>query len=394
MLPVPTAEVNQPYYPHSVNGLPLWGEEAEHYDYPLFDSDPCQCSKCLDRSDWWALYRVLTDGKFQFEVSESKQNSFTHRTSRDLARWEFFHPTLKMCQCIVVDIDRATGRDEILELLPLELAPSALIQTRKGWQAFWAIEAVWLPGNSANVGLLKHVGYTLRKVLAGDPAVDPIQPYKVRNPLYAGVRAVEYVAPGQRRNLGVMRDLLRGIAGLSEQYRAHEREHKSTMRLFADCEADFADLTHHRNEAVFRLVLKAARKGMSGQELDNYAVELAGRCNPPLPVQETHGMARRCEGYAQSFTARFGGEGMDKTEISPEARQWLSEIGAKGGSRKTIKQKEALAKGSRAGNAVKSAQAIGRKAQIRALKEAGYNNTQIAQKMGLSRRTVIRALAV
>lgn len=82
-------------------------------------------------------------------------------------------------------------------------------------------------------------------------------------------------------------------------------------------------------------------------------------------------------------------------EPAPEVvRESIAEIGRKGGSRRTEAQNEALARGRIAGNVVKSAQAIGRRAQIHALKESGYNNTQIAQKMGISRRKVIRAFEV
>lgn len=66
----------------------------------------------------------------------------------------------------------------------------------------------------------------------------------------------------------------------------------------------------------------------------------------------------------------------------------MAEIGRKGGSRKTAKQKENLVKATNASRAVRSAQAIGRKAQIQELKKSGYKQREVAEKMGVSLRTV------
>uniref|UniRef100_UPI001F248395 helix-turn-helix domain-containing protein n=1 Tax=Rothia nasimurium TaxID=85336 RepID=UPI001F248395 len=76
-------------------------------------------------------------------------------------------------------------------------------------------------------------------------------------------------------------------------------------------------------------------------------------------------------------------------EPVPDAvREFMAEIGRKGGSRKTEKQKAVLQKARNASSAVRSAQAIGRKAQIQALKEAGYKQREVAEKLGVSLRTV------
>jgi len=83
--------------------------------------------------------------------------------------------------------------------------------------------------------------------------------------------------------------------------------------------------------------------------------------------------------------------GTQSREPAPEAvREFMAEIGRKGGNRKTEAQRAALAKGSRAGNAVKSAQAIGRRAQIQALKAVGYKQREVAEKMGLGIATIKR----
>lgn len=66
--------------------------------------------------------------------------------------------------------------------------------------------------------------------------------------------------------------------------------------------------------------------------------------------------------------------------------EFMAEIGRKGGSRKTEAQSYALAKGANVSRAVRSAQSIGRKTQIQALKEAGYTQKQIAEKLNLNVR--------
>lgn len=54
-------------------------------------------------------------------------------------------------------------------------------------------------------------------------------------------------------------------------------------------------------------------------------------------------------------------------------------------------RKKLLARGRVTGNAVKSAQAIGRKAQIQELKKAGYKQREVVEKMNLGIATVKRA---
>ena len=88
----------------------------------------------------------------------------------------------------------------------------------------------------------------------------------------------------------------------------------------------------------------------------------------------------------EKYTPKTGTQ--SREPVPEQLREFMAEIGRKGGSRKTEAQTQALARGRVAGNAVKSAQAIGRRAQIQALKEAGYKQREVAEKMGVSLRTV------
>lgn len=90
----------------------------------------------------------------------------------------------------------------------------------------------------------------------------------------------------------------------------------------------------------------------------------------------------------EKYTPKTGAQGR---EPAPEAvREFMAEIGRKGGSRKTEKQKQNLVKATQASRAVRGAQAIGRRAQIQALKEAGYKQREVAEKTGLGIATVKR----
>ena len=76
--------------------------------------------------------------------------------------------------------------------------------------------------------------------------------------------------------------------------------------------------------------------------------------------------------------------------MSDEAREKLRELGRKGGSANTDAQKAARSKGPAAASVVRSAEKVGRAAQAKELRAAGYTRKQIAEKMGISPSTVSR----
>lgn len=142
-----------------------------------------------------------------------------------------------------------------------------------------------------------------------------------------------------------------------------------------------------RNETIFQTIRRTAYRD-GGFEAQAY--ELHERCNPPLTLSEVAGIVRSVQKFMrEKYTPKTGSQGR---EPMPDAlREFMAEIGRKGGSRKTEAQSYALAKGANASRAVRSAQNIGRKTQIQALKEAGYMQKQIAEKLNLNVRTVQRA---
>lgn len=143
-----------------------------------------------------------------------------------------------------------------------------------------------------------------------------------------------------------------------------------------------------RNETIFQTIRRAAYRG---EDFEVLAYELNSQCQPPLPAAEVAGIVRSVQKFMET---RFNPSEARTApgEPVPEAvREFMAEIGRKGGSRRTEAQNEALARGRVAGNAVKSAQAIGRRAQVQALREAGYKQREVAEKMGISLRTVKNA---
>lgn len=167
---------------------------------------------------------------------------------------------------------------------------------------------------------------------------------------------------------------------------------ESTQAPDSRSRAVWGDLSAgQRNETIFQTIRRAAYRG---EDFEVLAYELNSQCQPPLPAAEVAGIVRSVQKFMEtrftpSESRRAGGE-----PVPEQVREFMTEIGRKGGSRRTEAQNEALARGRVAGDVVKSAQAIGRRTQIHALKESGYNNTQIDQKMGIIRRTVIRAFEV
>lgn len=88
----------------------------------------------------------------------------------------------------------------------------------------------------------------------------------------------------------------------------------------------------------------------------------------PLPSKEVDSIVRSIERYEKKM------------------REW----GRKGGSANTDKQKAARAKGPAAAAVVRSAEKVGRAAQAKELRAAGYTRGEIAEKMGISKSTVSR----
>ena len=324
----------------------------------------------------------LTDTQRIFFCAETKERPLRKVLVSDLPRFEFFQPSSKFCRFLVVDIDHIFAASYVYDL-PAEIRPHAVVFTTKGVQAFWLIEGLPLTSNARQkpIRFAQDVGELLRQACNGDPAVDPLTPSKCRNPLFEDAELF-FLADRPPYTLKALSKPLRAF--LTAQKTKEASMSRSTA--FAPVWGDLS--VGQRNETIFQTIRRAAYRGGDFEAL---AYELNSQCQPPLSASEVAGIVRSVQKFMEtrfnpSKSRRVPGDPMPE-----QLREFMAEIGRKGGNRKTEAQFEALARGRVAGNAVKTAQAIGRRAQIQALKEAGYKQREVAEKMNLSIATVKRA---
>lgn len=320
----------------------------------------------------------LTDTQRVFLCSETKSAPLSKTLKRDLHRFEFYQPSPAFCRALVIDIDHVFATNYVFDL-PREIYPHAVIFTSQGVQAFWLIEGVPLTSKAhqAPIRFARDVAELLRRACAGDPVVNALSPSKCRNPLYEGAEVV-YPADCPPYVLKTLSGALRAFLRASEPLGGTEALLVRPEPVWGELEAG------QRNETIFQTIRRTAYRG---GDFEAQAYELNELCNPPLPLSEVAGIVRSVEKFMrEKYTPKTGAQ--SREPVPEQLREFMAEIGRKGGSRKTEAQTQALARGRVAGNAVKSAQAIGRRAQIQALKEAGYKQREVAEKMGVSLRTV------
>jgi general stress protein YciG len=323
----------------------------------------------------------LTDTQRIFLCSDTKSDPLNKTLRADLEKHEFYQPSRSFCRALVIDIDHIFAANYVFDL-PSEIQPHALVFTSQGVQAFWLIEGVPLTNNArtAPIEFARDVAELLRQVCQGDSAVNPLTPSKCRNPLYEGADVV-FPADCPPYALKALVEPLRAFLVPQLSPKPTQSSPTRPTPVWGELESG------QRNETIFQTIRRTAYRG---GDFEAQAYELNELCNPPLPLSEVAGIVRSVEKFMrEKYTPKTGTQGR---EPMPEAlREFMAEIGRKGGSRKTEAQRAALAKGSGAGNAVKSAQSVGRRAQIQALKEAGYKQREVAQKMGLGIATIKRA---
>ena len=313
--------------------------------------------------------------------SETKSAPLSKTLKRDLHRFEFYQPSPAFCRVLVIDIDHIFASSYVFDL-PREIWPHAVVFTAQGVQAFWLIEGVPLTGKAhqAPIRFARDVAELLRRACAGDRAVNALSPSKCRNPLFEGAEVV-YPADCPPYALKTLSGALRSFLRASEAPGATEASSSRPEPVWGELEAG------QRNETIFQTIRRTAYRG---GDFEAQAYELNELCNPPLPLSEVAGIVRSVQKFMETRFSPAEARREPGEPVPEPLREFMAEIGRKGGSRKTEAQTQALARGRVAGNAVKSAQAIGRRAQIQALKEAGYKQREVAQKMGISIETVKR----
>ena len=224
---------------------------------------------------------------------------------------------------------------------------------------------------------LKAVKSALTSFFDGDPGYVNSRAW---NPFYSGwyedYGEVMWMNP-EPRHLGELRQALEEAGGWNPRpSRSGAIQRKATRTTTGYL---------GRNHYIF----EQTRTRANGTVYD-VAHSLNQELANPLPLKEVDGIVKSIEDYEDAHGLSGGGIG----GMSDEARKKLSELGRKGGSANTDKQKAAraksLAKGPAAASVVRTAEKIGRAAQAKELRAAGYTRKQIAEKMGISESTVKR----
>lgn len=330
------------------------------------------------KSSRFAAY--LTDTQQYFSCSITKQEPLSKVSVSELSKFEFFRPNQSFCRFFVIDIDNIFAIQYITDL-PVEVQPHAVVFTSKGVQAFWLIQGVPLTKNAhrAPIQFAQDVAELLRRACNGDSAVNALTPSKCRNPLYEGAE-VYFLAKCPPYALKALVKPLRAFLTAQEPQEQTQSRPVRSVTVWGDLEPG------QRNETIFQTIRRTAYRG---GDFEAQAYELNSQCESPLPLSEVAGIVRSVEKFMrEKYSPKTAVQ--NREPVPEQLHEFLSEIGRKGGNRRTEAQCVALAKGSQAGNAIKRAQSIGRKAQIQALKELGYKQREVAEKMGLGIATVKR----
>lgn len=318
--------------------------------------------------EWWYL-------------SARKQEPAKSLPTRALPDFEYVQPHASICRFFVVDIDSDFWAFHLGDV-PSEIQPHAIVETARGAQAFWLIEAVAIGGEArrAPINYARAVYEQLREAVGGDKALAPLTPAKCRNPLYVGadVRYSRRVAPYR---LGELRQALKK-AGL---WKSQQGQGKA---LGGPAVAHGQLVRGQRNATIFRKCLGA---GYRGEDYEALGERLNQMCDVPLSEAELAGIFRSVARYVKR---RGQNQKRAAGEPVPEAlRELMSELGAKGRAVNSEAQKAQQRAFIAKGTVVRSAKAIVDAERVRALREQGLSQSEVMKATGFSRAKVVRAWA-
>lgn len=319
------------------------------------------------------------------QVTDSKAGTPVYKPLSCLAHYEYWRPNdFLTTALIVVDIDIIdTWHLKALEKINDHpgLSPAYILWKNENGhgQIGWRIHHVSHGENSrpGPQSYLNAVKTALTSFFDGDPHFTNSRCW---NPFFSGWGAdhgdIMWMNP-EPRHLGELHQALKEAGAWSTQPSRPGAIQRQAIRDTAGYSG--------RNCYIFDLT----RTRASGTAYD-VAHALNQELANPLPSKEVDGIVGSIERYEAAHGLSGGGFG----GMSDEAREKLRELGRKGGSANTDKQKAAraqsLAKGPAAAAVIRSAEKVGRAAQAKELRAAGYTRKQIAQKMGISESTVKR----
>ncbi|MEU3872182.1 replication initiation protein [Micrococcus luteus] len=312
-------------------------------------------------------------------LAEEKDAPPKHKPLGSLPRYPYWHPNSHQTTWVLaVDLDHDDALLRIFAAIQSGLPlPSWILERgRNGHaQVGYIVERV-ATGPTARSHPIRYaaaVRHALTTALAGDPHFTNARMWNPWGWDDQGRVIWGHTAP---RSLGQLREALEA-AGL---WTAEGRRSAVPAPLLP------AEAAEGRNSYIFH----ATRLRLSGTVAE-VAHALNASLSAPLSPAELSGIIRSIERWealhGPPWTRRSGGAMTDDQRAAQAAR------GRKGGAAGTAAQRAARARGPAAAAVVRSAEAVGRAAQARALREAGHSVQAIQERMGLSRATVYRLLS-
>lgn len=323
-------------------------------------------------------------GVSYYRAAGSKRAASVTVNPSQLADYPFFTPSPSVGGCLVIDIDRPEAVLEIFDTIPVEIHPSWVVETRRGAHAGWLIDPVDLRPDARRhpIDFARAVGTSLRTALAGDDAVDPLTPSRIRNPTYhqAALRAPE--SPHRYRLGELHRVLLE-----TDLWAPAQRPHKFTTIGAARAHRGLRTFEQgERNEAVFDTARLAA---YAGEDHEAAAWAANDRCDPPLKPNEVHSIIRSIDRYMANPLKRARHQ---RGPMPPQVRETLSELGRRGGNRNTPAQQHARHR-ARLISAKRRREHTDQKAlKAQRLYTRGYARRRIAEALGASLPTISRLI--
>ena len=286
---------------------------------------------------------------------------------------------------LVVDIDSDNWLLPMWNIIAnnLGLMPSWIIEKRKNGhgQLGWIIERVSTGENAPNqpIHYANAVRYALTKAFDGDEGYVNSRAW---NPTWAwednGAGEVIWGIT-EPRPLGIFYEALKK-AGL---WTTKPYNRRSVRTSTDDIEAAPGRNTH---------VFNTARLRKRGSVKD--AAHAANNALPePLSLTELRGIIRSIERWEAVNGPPWDRKGAYSVSgMTAEAYERLREQGRRGGLVNSDKQQQARAQGPLSSAVIRSAEAVGKAATARALKDQGFSNKEIAQKMDAGLTSVKRWL--
>lgn len=292
---------------------------------------------------------------------------------------------------LTVDMDHD---DSLLRIFAADVPqPSWIIEKgRNGHvQAGWIIEHVTVGPNArpAPIAFAEDVRAALTAAVGGDPAFTNRRQW---NPTWTGWATEGRViwGPTAPRSLGALRaEMIEHGTWPSPEVRTAtgtRRDTNTGRALVSAAEASMTVEQGERNQFVFDYA-RLRRTGTVAQA----AAHANSLCAPPLPAAEVAGIIRSIESYEARHGApweRRGPGTRGRGHLSDAYRRRQAERGRIGGSRGTAAQRAQRVTAAQRAAHVRAQKAAVRAAEAHQQAADGATTAQIAERMGVTARTV------